>query len=77
MQHQRYAHATGHTAGLLGGRLHFPAPMVSFFVHKAMRRGHSAIGRYLRKVGAQRPSFSATGKPCPWPDEVKLSIIGK
>lgn len=28
------------------------------------------LGNYLRKVGAQRPSFKATGKPCPWPDEV-------
>ncbi len=29
------------------------------------------LGRYLRKVQAQRPSFKATGKPCPWADEVK------
>ena len=28
------------------------------------------LGSYLRKVDAQRPSFKATGKPCPWPDEV-------
>ena len=28
------------------------------------------LGEYLRKVDAQRPSFKATGKPCPWPDEV-------
>ena len=28
------------------------------------------LGRFLRKVGAQRPSFKATGEPCPWPDEV-------
>lgn len=28
------------------------------------------LGRYLRKVGGQRPSFRSTGKPCPWPDEV-------
>lgn len=28
------------------------------------------LGSYLRKVGAQRPTVKATGKPCPWPDEV-------
>ena len=27
------------------------------------------LGRYLRSVGAQRPSVKATGQPCPWPDE--------
>lgn len=29
------------------------------------------LGAYLRKVDGQRPSFKATGKPCPWPDQVK------
>ncbi len=29
----------------------------------------SELGRYLRDVGADRPSFLATGKSCPWPDE--------
>ena len=29
------------------------------------------LGNYLRKVGGQRPSFKATGKPCSWPDEIK------
>lgn len=28
------------------------------------------LSRHLRKVKAQRPSFKATGKECPWPDEV-------
>lgn len=28
------------------------------------------LGRYLRKVRAQRPSFKATSKVCPWPDEI-------
>ncbi|MDO5523186.1 MAG: sulfatase [Bacteroidia bacterium] len=28
------------------------------------------LGGYLRSVSAQRPSFKATGKVCPWPDEV-------
>ncbi len=28
------------------------------------------LGSYLRLVGGQRPSFKATDKPCPWPDEV-------
>lgn len=27
------------------------------------------LGSYLRHMEAQRPSFKATGKPCPWPDE--------
>ena len=29
------------------------------------------LGKYLRKAGAQRPSFKTTGLPCPWPDEVQ------
>lgn len=29
------------------------------------------LGQYLRKAGGQRPSFKATGKLAPWPDEVK------
>lgn len=28
------------------------------------------LGAYLRSIDAQRPSFKATGKPCPFPDEV-------
>ncbi|MDE7443102.1 MAG: sulfatase-like hydrolase/transferase, partial [Muribaculaceae bacterium] len=28
------------------------------------------LGRSLRAMDAQRPSFTATGRPCPWPDEV-------
>lgn len=31
----------------------------------------SKLGKYLRKVNAQRPSFKASNKLCPWPDEVK------
>ena len=27
------------------------------------------LGEYLRAAGGQRPSFKATGEPCPWPDE--------
>ncbi|MGE4333492.1 MAG: sulfatase, partial [Macellibacteroides sp.] len=27
------------------------------------------LGKFLRKSGGQRPSFKATGKPAPWPDE--------
>lgn len=27
------------------------------------------LGNYLRDVDAQRPTYTATGKPCPWPDE--------
>lgn len=29
------------------------------------------LGKYLRKVNAQRPFFKATNKPCPWADEVE------
>lgn len=29
------------------------------------------LGEYLRAAGAMRPSFKASGKPCPWPDEVR------
>lgn len=28
------------------------------------------LGKYLRKVSAQRPSFIATGTPTPWPDDI-------
>ncbi len=28
------------------------------------------LGKHLRKVNAQRPSFKSSGKVCPWPDEV-------
>lgn len=31
------------------------------------------LGKYLRKVNARRPVFKATGRPAPWPDEVKKS----
>ncbi|HLW09913.1 MAG TPA: hypothetical protein VKX35_05890, partial [Fermentimonas sp.] len=27
------------------------------------------LGKFLRQVDAQRPTFKATGKLCPWPDE--------
>lgn len=27
------------------------------------------LGKYLRQVGGQRPSFKATGQPVSWPDE--------
>ena len=30
----------------------------------------SDLGRYLRRAGAQRPSFKASGQPCPWPDKL-------
>lgn len=29
------------------------------------------LGSSLRKAGAGRPSVKSTGKPCPWPDEVR------
>ena len=33
------------------------------------------LSNYLRKVKAQRPAFKATGKVCPWPDEVR-GVVG-
>ena len=30
------------------------------------------LGRFLREVEAQRPSFISTGKLCPWPDETPV-----
>lgn len=39
--------------------------------HPALVKRLSAnLGKYLRKVNAQRPSFKATGKAVPWPDEI-------
>lgn len=35
-----------------------------------VRKLSSRLGKYLRKVDAQRPMFKATGQPCPWPDEI-------
>lgn len=35
-----------------------------------VRRLSKQLGSYLRRVGGQRPSFKATGAPCPWPDEI-------
>ena len=35
---------------------------------KVVKRLSSELGRYLRSVGADRPSFKSTGAPCPWPD---------
>lgn len=35
-----------------------------------VKKMSSDLGRYLRSVDAQRPSFKASGKICPWPDEV-------
>lgn len=34
-----------------------------------VKRLSKQLGKYLRKADGQRPSFIATGKPCPWPDE--------
>ena len=35
-----------------------------------VKRLSGELGTYLRKVDGQRPSFKATGKPVPWPDEI-------
>ena len=35
-----------------------------------VKRLSKELGEYLRKVNGQRPSFKATNKPCPWPDEI-------
>lgn len=36
-----------------------------------IKRLSKELGGYLRKVDGQRPSFKATGKPVPWPDEIE------
>ena len=33
-----------------------------------VKRLSRELGEYLRSVGADRPSFKYTGRPCPWPD---------
>ena len=38
---------------------------------KLVRKLSRELGRQLRKMKAQRPTVKSTGKPCPWPDEVK------
>ena len=34
-----------------------------------VRRLSRKLGKRLRAMKAQRPTYKATGKPCPWPDE--------
>ena len=34
-----------------------------------LRRLSRKLGKRLRAMKAQRPTFQATGQPCPWPDE--------
>ena len=36
---------------------------------ETVNRLSKKLGKYMREVKAQRPSFKATGMPCPWPDE--------
>lgn len=36
---------------------------------KLVARLSKELGRFLRKVDGQRPTFKTTGKACPWPDE--------
>lgn len=37
---------------------------------KLVAKMSKELGRFLRKVGGQRPSFKSTGKECPWPDDL-------
>lgn len=37
---------------------------------EVVKRLSKDLGNFLRNSGGQRPSFKATGKPCPWPDEI-------
>lgn len=37
---------------------------------KLVKKLSKELGRYMRKVNGQRPIFRATGKKCPWPDEL-------
>ena len=36
-----------------------------------VRKLSRKLGRYLRAVDAQRPSFLPSGEPCPWPDDFR------
>ena len=36
---------------------------------KRVKKLSGLLGKYLRSVDAQRPSFKVSGQPCPWPDE--------
>lgn len=36
-----------------------------------VRRMARQLGKQLRRAAAQRPTFRATGEPCPWPDGVR------
>lgn len=35
-----------------------------------VRQLSKVLGKRLRKMQAQRPTFSASGRPCLWPDDV-------
>ena len=35
-----------------------------------VKRLSATLGRRLRAMNAQRPTFKSTGAPCPWPDEI-------
>lgn len=48
------------------GEKHNLAPCPPEIVRKLSKE----LGKYLRKVKAQRPVFKSTGKSCPWPDEI-------
>ncbi|MGV8093878.1 MAG: sulfatase [Mangrovibacterium sp.] len=37
---------------------------------KITRKLSKDLGKYLRRVGGQRPSYKQGGKGCPWPDEL-------
>lgn len=37
---------------------------------KMAKKLSSRLGRYMRRVGGQRPIFKESGEPCPWPDEI-------
>lgn len=37
---------------------------------ETVKRLSADLGKFLRRAGAMRPSFRATGEPCPWPDEL-------
>lgn len=38
---------------------------------KLVRQLSRSLGKHLRKVNAQRPTFISSGKACPWPDEIE------
>ncbi len=42
-----------------------------------VKRLSAELGKALRKMNAHRPTFRASGNPCPWPDEIQVPRNGE